>query len=408
MTETAVRRIRYGVMALVVALLLAFVVPKVRSGDSGQTFSAVLTDAAELVPDNGVRVNDVQVGHITKISLDGLAAKVDFVIDEDVELPAGTRAEVRQTSLLGELYLALVPEGEGRLKEDATIPLDRTRRVPQLEQVISLGGQLVDQVNADNINRILDAFDQGTGGDPQRVGRFLDAMAGASRAFAAHEPQLAATIERVEQMASALAPHTQELAGSVDRLASGMSALEKHRDELGEFVTAVDQLANSATELVTNHEAKLSRAGATAKQLLTELIENLPDFEKALQALPDFNNGWNCTVQGNYIQWLAAVYPEAARVDTGSGHCTPEQGSRGRQESGQVQVNGVPGQKIDDPAGTGDIDLGYGSANENRQDRNGNPQPSSGSGGSESSKSPSEKHDGGLGLFMWSTVEATR
>ena len=403
MSAVAVRRIRYGVMALVVVLLLAFVVPKVRSADSGQTFSALIGDAAELVPDNGVRVNDVQVGHITKISLEGLAAKVDFVIDEDVVLPAGTRAEVRQTSLLGEQYLALIPEGEGRLAEDTTIPLERTRRVPQLEQVIALGGQLVDQVNAGNINRILTAFDEGTGADPQRVGRFLDAMAGASRAFAVHEPELAATIERVEQMASALAPHTQELAQSVDRFAGGMAALEKHRDDLGNFVTAVDQLATSATELVTNHEQKLSRAGATARQLLTELVENLPDFEKALQALPDFNNGWNCTVQGNYIQWLAAVYPEAARVDTGGGHCTPEQGSRGRQEQGQVQVNGVPGQKIDDPAGTGDIDLGYGSANENRQDQHGTPYRGSGS-----SKSPSEKHDGGLGLFMWSTVEATR
>ena len=406
MTQVAVRRIRWGVTALVAIALIAFVVPKVRSGDSGQTFSAMISDAAELVPDNGVRVNDVQVGHITKISLEGLAAKVDFVIDEDVELPAGTRVELRQTSLLGEQYLALIPEGTGRLEEDATIPLDRTRRVPQLEQVIALGGQLVDQVNADNINRILTAFDEGTGADPQRVGRFLDAMAGASRAFAAHEPELAATIERVEQMASALAPHTQELAGSVDRFASGMSALEKHRDDLGTFVTAVDELANSVTELVTNHEDKLSKAGATAKQLLTELIENLPDFEKALQALPDFNNGWNCTVQGNYIQWLAAVYPEAARVDTGGGHCTPEQGSRGRQEQGQVQVNGVPGQKIDDPAGTGDVDLGYGTANENRQDHNG--YRHSGSGGSQSSKSPSEKDDGGLGLFMWSTVEASR
>ena len=404
MTATAVRRIRYGFMAALLVAFIVFAAGRVGSGDEGPKYSAMLTDAAELVPANGVRINDVQVGHVTKVSLEGLAAKVTFVTDKDVVLPAGTRAELRQTSLLGELYLALVPEGDGRLAEGTTIPLERTRRVPQLEQVIALGGQLVDQVSADNINRILQAFDQGTGADPERVGRFLDAMTSASRAFAAHDDELAATIERVEQMASALAPQTQELAGSVDKFAAGMSALEKNRGDLGEFVTAVDQLATTVTDLVTTHEEKLSKAGTTAKQLLDELIANLPDFEKALQALPDFNNGWNCTVQGNWIQWLAAVYPEAARVDTGGGHCTPEQGSRGREEQGQVQVD-APSQKIDDPAGTGDVDLGYGTANENRQDQHGRPY-SSDSG--DSSKSPSQQRDGGLGLFMWSTAGGTR
>lgn len=404
MNAAAVRRIRYGFMALLLVAFIVFAAGRIGSGDDGPTYSAMLTDAAELVPANGVRINDVQVGHITKVSLEGLAAKVTFVTDEDVVLPAGTRVELRQTSLLGELYLALVPEGDGRLAEGTTIPLERSRRVPQLEQVIALGGQLVDQVSADNINRILQAFDEGTGGDPQRVGRFLDAMTSASRAFAANDDELAATIERVEQMASALAPQTQELAGSVDKFASGMSALEKNRDELGEFVTAVDQLATTVTDLLITNEDKLSKAGSTAKQLLTELVTNLPDFEKALQALPDFNNGWNCTVQGNWIQWLAAVYPEAARVDTGGGHCNPEQGSRGREEQGQVQVYAPP-QKIDDPAGTGDVDLGYGSANENRQDRNGRPYPSD---SGDSSKSPSQQRDGGLGLFMWSTAGGTR
>ncbi len=212
MTAAAVRRIRYGFMAALLVAFIVFAAGRVGSGDEGPKYSAMLTDAAELVPANGVRINDVQVGHVTKVSLEGLAAKVTFVTDKDVVLPAGTRAELRQTSLLGELYLALVPEGDGRLPEGTTIPLERTRRVPQLEQVIALGGQLVDQVSADNINRILQAFDEGTGANPERVGRFLDAMTSASRAFAAHDDELAATIDRVEQMASALAPHTHELA----------------------------------------------------------------------------------------------------------------------------------------------------------------------------------------------------
>jgi ABC-type transporter Mla subunit MlaD len=247
---------------------------------------------------------------------------------------------------------------------------------------VGLGGELVNQVTADSLNRVINAFDEAAGGDPQRVARFLDAMAGATNEFAAHREDLAATIDRVQQMAASLAPHTDELAHSVDQFAAGLQALDRHKGELATFIDSVHKLSTSAAELVTTHEAKLSTAGAKAKALLTEIDDNLPDFEKAVQALPDFNNGWTCTVQGNYIQWLAAAYNEVARVDTGSGHCTPEQGARGREESGQVQVNGVPPQSIDDPAHTGDIDTGSGSANDNRVDPNGRPYQGRGSGGS--------------------------
>ena len=389
MSAVGIRNIRIGIVVL--AVLGALVWWRVNLPPARQQFAAMISDASELVPDNSVRINDVPVGRVTKVVLDGLQAKVSFNVDRDVRLPAGTRVELRQTSLLGEEYLALVPEGEGQLPEGTTIPLDRTRRVPQLEQVVGLGGDLVNQVTADSLNRVINAFDEAAGGDPQRVARFLDAMAGATDAFAARREGLAVTIDRVNQMAAALAPHTDELARSVDQFAAGLQALDKNKSQLGAFVDAVDNLSSSAADLVTTHEAKLSTAGAKAKDLLTQIDENLPDFEKAVQALPDFNNGWACTVQGNFIQWLAAAYPEVARADTGSGACTPQQGARGRQESGQVQVEGVPSQTIDDPAGTGDIDTGGGSANDNRVDRNGRPyQPSSGA----SSRS-------NLASFMW-------
>ena len=218
MSALGVRNIRLGLTALLVVGALVWW--RTQAPPDRQHFSAILSDASELVPQNGVRINDVEVGKVTGISLDGLRAKVNFSVDRDVHLPAGTRVELRQTSLLGEEYLALVPTGEGRLAEGTTIPIDRTRRVPQLEQVVGLGGELVDQVTADSLNRVINAFDEAAGGDPQRVARFLDAMAGATGAFAAHREDLAATIDRVNQMAASLAPHTDELARSVDQFAA--------------------------------------------------------------------------------------------------------------------------------------------------------------------------------------------
>ena len=96
-------------------------------------------------------------------------------------------------------------------------------------------------------------------------------------------------------------------------------------------------------------------------------------------------------MQGNWIQELQAVYPEVTRMDTGGGHCNPETGPRGREEQGQVQVTGTPTMPgINDPAHTGNVDLGAGSANGN------------------SGHSTTRSRDGGLSAFMTSTASGGR
>src|SRR5205807_9061944 len=103
------------------------------------------------------------------------------------------------------------PYGSGLCRDGSTIPLSRTRRAAELEEVVGLGSQLVNQVTADNFNRMVTTFDDAWGGHPERLTRLFDAMAGASAALAANREALAATIDRVEQMAAAMAPHTGDL-----------------------------------------------------------------------------------------------------------------------------------------------------------------------------------------------------
>lgn len=387
MSTAVVRRYRRLTAAAIAgALVVTYFVVR-SSGPSPHHYSAILANASELVPQNAVRINDVEVGKVKSLSVQGLHAKVDFTVNPSVKLPADTGVELKQTSLLGEMYLALEPAGQGVLKDGAVIPLSRTRRASELEQVIGLGGRLVDQVTADHINNMMKTFDDAWGGRPQRLQQLFDAMSGASAAFNANRDALAATIDRVSQMADALAPHTDELAGSIGKFAAGMKALDEHKNDLVSFTEALRQLSETGTDLLNKNQAKLEASGRQTREILGQIVGHLNEFMVGVQSLPDFNLGWQCTVQGNWMQELQAVYPEVARIDTGGGHCTPDKGPRGREEQGQVQVTGVPQQQApDDPAHTGDIDLGAGSANAN------------------SGRHPSQTRDGGLTSFMMTSA----
>ena len=64
-------------------------------------------DVLDLVPQSTVKVNDVTVGKVTDVELDGYAADVTLLLRNDVDLPDNAEAEIRQTSLLGEKFVSL-------------------------------------------------------------------------------------------------------------------------------------------------------------------------------------------------------------------------------------------------------------------------------------------------------------
>ena len=103
--------------------------------------TAQFEDVLDLVPQAAVKVNDVAVGRVQSITLPatGWTANVTMIINGDVHRPANATAYLEQTSLLGEKYIELAPPtgatAEGTLANDATIPLSRTNRNPEVEEV---------------------------------------------------------------------------------------------------------------------------------------------------------------------------------------------------------------------------------------------------------------------------------
>ena len=108
-------------------------------GDDPITVTVQFEDVLDLVPKSTVKVNDVSVGQVRTIELEGYDAKVTLELRNDTELPDNTVAEIRQTSLLGEKFVSLAaPESgaEGTLGDGEVIPLERTGRNPEVEEVL--------------------------------------------------------------------------------------------------------------------------------------------------------------------------------------------------------------------------------------------------------------------------------
>ncbi|MDP1818474.1 MAG: MlaD family protein [Acidimicrobiales bacterium] len=323
-----------------------------------------LADATGLVARNDVRLDDVIVGRVTAIELDGLVAIVDIEVDDGRALPAATTAEVRQTSLLGEQFIELRPEGTGRLARGATIPLERTSRGQELETLVELGGQLTAEVNVDNLNRVLAAADRGVGSDPTRLQRFFDASAGAANALSQSREDLGRAIEAVDTLAARLAPDTDRYGVAIDRFAAGAEALARSNHQIPAVIDQVQRLSAELSGLLERNQVSMVRAFDQIVPLLGEVVANLDDLRSVVTGLPGFNRGWSCASDGDYLNFLFPLTPELATVETNPDRCAePEAGPNGRERDGQISVTGVTAPNLDDPLGTGNIDIGAGSAN---------------------------------------------
>jgi virulence factor Mce-like protein len=327
---------RAGVIGLVVVAVVAAVV---RFGPTpGVDHHAYVADASELVPHNDVRVDDVVVGTVTEVVLEGTVARVEFTVDEDVEVTEDTEAVLRQASLLGESFLDL-ELGEGpALAAEAGLPLEATRRAADLEVIVGEGTELATTLAADSVNSLIGAFDTALADQPEVLESLLDDAGDAAETFTGAGDDLEATIDAIEALSAAYEPRSETIADSLDDLARGMAVLADEGDELERLTAGVSDVSVAVGDVLEDNRERLLGFGGQLEQVLGEIVAVDEQLGEGIEALRHFNTAWACIGDGNFINQTFVLAPELATVDTGAGTCDPEEGPRSRDQSGQVTL----------------------------------------------------------------------
>src|SRR4051812_45814917 len=117
--------------AISLAVIAALILGAFRAQDlpligGGDTYTAAFSEAGGLKVDDPVRIAGVRVGKGEKIELEGDHVKVTFRVKTDSQFGTDTGAAIRVSTLLGAMYIALEPSGQGQLDSNKEIPVDRT------------------------------------------------------------------------------------------------------------------------------------------------------------------------------------------------------------------------------------------------------------------------------------------
>jgi phospholipid/cholesterol/gamma-HCH transport system substrate-binding protein len=170
-------------------------------------FSSVLNLPARAKVDSG----GVQIGVLDHVQLDGTTAVAYVDISGDTTLPGNTRAELRQATPLGDIYIALVPPADrpaAVLRDGDTIPLGNTAPADNVEDLLRSLSNLVSggaigtlQSTVVNLNK---AFPK----DPAELTRYQQTIAGVLNDLAANQNTMDGILSSMENITTNLAANT--------------------------------------------------------------------------------------------------------------------------------------------------------------------------------------------------------
>ena len=254
-------------------------------GEDPMTIKVEFADVLDLVPQSTVKVNDVSVGKVTDIDLEGYQALVTLAVRRDVDLPDNAVAELRQTSLLGEKFVELSAPEQGaiddRLSDGATIPIERAGRNPEVEEVLGalsllLNGGGVAQLKT--ITQELNAALDGREDSARSVLRNLRTFMGQ---VDDNKADIVRAIEQLNRLAIAAEKQLPTIDKALDELPSALESIDRQRDDLVEMLGALDQLSSVAVDVITRSKDATITSLRRLNPVLTQLAASGDDFTNA-------------------------------------------------------------------------------------------------------------------------------
>jgi phospholipid/cholesterol/gamma-HCH transport system substrate-binding protein len=281
-------------------------------GNGGYTVTMVFDDVANLVPKETCRAGDVVVGSVESIELrDDLKATVVCRIEKDIQLAGNAVATVRETSLLGERFVALDPpagaEPVGTLEPGASIDQSKSHVVPNVEVVFGALSQVLNGgglANIETISRELNIAlgDSDLGGTTDELSKFVSTLNGSRH-------DIVDALEAVDRLAKELNGQRNVIEEALDSVPQGLAVLERQRPRIVRTLRELGKLSDVAIPLIRDTKEATVADLENLGPILHDLARAKDRLSRALEAIITFPfpSYTKYVTKGDYAGMFATV-----------------------------------------------------------------------------------------------------
>ncbi|MCQ4084051.1 MCE family protein [Streptomyces sp. RB6PN25] len=263
-------------------------------------------DVLDLVPQSAVKVNDVTVGAVEKVELNGWQARVRLRISDSVRLPANAVAQLQQTSMLGEKYISLSAPTDvpavGRLTDGARIPLSRSGRDVEVEEVLSALSALLNGGGVAQLHTITLELNHALQGREQRVRSLMSELDTFIGGLDQQRSEIVRAMQGIDKLTRTLNQQSGVIGEAIDNMPPALKILADQRRNLTAMLTALSNLGTVGTHVINASRDDTVADLQQLQPILDELNTAGNDLPNALELLTTYPFPRNAVdaVKGDY------------------------------------------------------------------------------------------------------------
>jgi phospholipid/cholesterol/gamma-HCH transport system substrate-binding protein len=309
--------------AISIAVIAALMVVAFKAADlpvigGGDTYYAAFSEAGGLKPNDEVRIAGVRVGKVREVELAGDHVRVKFQVDEDAEFGTETGAEIRVKTILGAMYVALVPAGDGQLGEEKEIPVSRTKSPYDIVEVFEGLADRSARIDTDQLATALDTMAALTQNTPAEFKAALRGVSALSANVAARDAELNTLLGNLQKVSKVLGDRRQDIIGLMEDGDTLFRALVARREAVHNLLVATSDLSRQLTGLVRDTRADLKPALDNLEGVLDLLNANRENLDRSLRLLAPFYRVFANTLgNGPWFDTIIENIPPAPGVPVG-------------------------------------------------------------------------------------------
>ncbi|GEP33803.1 ABC transporter substrate-binding protein [Nocardioides szechwanensis] len=273
---------------LVLMLLAAFKAQDLPLIGGGDTYYASFTEAGGMKANDEVRIAGVRVGKVEKVELEGDHVRVTFRVKTDSPFGDETHAAIKVKTLLGAMYLALEPAGDGQLDEGSEIPIERTSSPFDAVDAFSGLAETSSEIDTDQLAKSMTTLADLSRNTPEEFRSALSGVSALSRNIAARDEQINSLLGNLDRVSKVLDERDQDIIGLMKDSDVLFRALVARRQAVHNLLVSTTTLSTELTALVRQSRADLKPALLKLEEVLDVLNKNEDNIDNSLRLMAPF------------------------------------------------------------------------------------------------------------------------
>jgi phospholipid/cholesterol/gamma-HCH transport system substrate-binding protein len=303
--------------AISLAVIAALLVVAFKAGDlpvigGGDTYYASFDEAGGLKPNDEVRIAGVRVGKVRSVELKGGRVLVKFQVGGDAKFGKQTGAEIKVKTILGNMFLALKPEGPGQLEEGSDIPVSRTSSPYDVVDVFEGLAKRSERIDTDQLATALDTLATLTRNTPDEFKSALKGVSALSQTVASRDEELNSLLNNLDDVSQVLGDRKDDIIALMKDGDVLFRALVARRQAVSNLLDATSTLSRELTLLVRQSRADLKPALDELQGVVDLLNANQENLDTSLRLLAPFYRVFANTLgNGPWFDTIIENFPPA-------------------------------------------------------------------------------------------------